>query len=694
MKLHRQLVLLVLAAILPLVALSAALGAAALSQGQTEMQRDAVSRVSIVATSVQRELDAQIEVLETLSHSPLLDGPLDEARFKLYAQRLLGQQKLWMAVTLIGPDGERLMDVPELPSRVSRHVVDQATFDQVLRTKAPRIGRILRPPMRIPPVFAIFAPVVRDGRVKYVVSAVIEPLRVRATLSQNPLPRGWLSALVDQHGRFIARSLHGDALAGSPGSPTLQAAVRRGGDGSYKGVSLEGRPIITFYQTLPESGWSVHVAIPREVYAAPSQRALLLVGGGGALSFLLVAMFLALLSREIRLRQRQSTALEEGRRLEALGRMTGGVAHDFNNILMVVQGSAELLKRRLVGDDRAERLADAIVAGAQRGQTLTRQLLAFGRKSSHRPEDFRLQDRIDQLLAMLQSSAPAQIAIGIQVPADTWPILADPHALEVALINLAVNARDAIPGQGRIDLSSANVSLHEGRDEGTELDGDFVAVSMSDNGVGIPEQHLAHVFEPFYTTKPVGRGTGLGLSQVYGFAKQSGGAVTIRSRPGEGTTVTLYLPRGHERPAAAAPRKEGRAIKAIGRVLLVEDNAEVAEVMAAMLEALGYGVTRAPNAAAALRRLQAGEAFDVLLSDIVMPDGPSGLELAERARQLRPDLPLLLMTGYSEALANGAAHGFPVLAKPFGQEAMAAAIRSVCDDRSTAPEPARAGLPE
>jgi signal transduction histidine kinase/ActR/RegA family two-component response regulator len=690
LRLNRQLLILVLAALLPLVVLTAVLGSAALNQSQREMQRDASGRVSVLSSEMERELEAQVEVLQAVANSPVLDGPLDLTRFGLYGQRLLDQQHLWISVCLLSPTGERLARVGVAPPGGTNHVLDQAGFDQALKSGGPVIGRFVRPPGNVrPPAFAIFAPVIRDGRIRYVVSAVIAPTGVNALLVRHPLPKGWISGVLDRRGVIIARNERSQEFLGRLGSPPALAATRRGGDGVYSGTSVDGHRYVTAYRTLPGSGWSVHIAIPRETYAAPMRREAVLVGGGGALGLLLISLFLGLLSRELDLRQRQAAAIEEGRRLEALGRMTGGVAHDFNNILMVVQGSAELLRRRLAGDARAETLSDAILAGAKRGQTLTRQLLAFGRKSSHRPVSFRIQDRADQLLALVQRAAPAQIAAEVEIPASTWPVHADPAALEVALLNLAVNARDAISGAGSIIIGASNISLQKGRDEGTDLVGDFVAVWVADDGAGIPEEHAAHIFEPFYTTKPAGQGTGLGLSQVYGFAKQSGGAVRVNSKVGEGTTVIVYLPRGEETSAEPEPSQERPLRRDDGRVLLVEDNPDVALVTGAMLEAIGYGVVHAQDAATALRRLQSGEVFDILFSDIVMAEGMSGLELADRVREIRQELPVLLATGYSEALASGAQHGFRVLAKPFGEAELAAALFQARRDMRAVQTPER-----
>jgi signal transduction histidine kinase/ActR/RegA family two-component response regulator len=430
------------------------------------------------------------------------------------------------------------------------------------------------------------------------------------------------------------------------------------------------------YQVLPASNWSVHIAIPRDLYLAPVRRSLWLMTGGAAVTFSLVAAFLWLLVREMRQNRIREAALAETHRLEALGRITGGVAHDFNNLLMIVQGSAEALKRRRAEPEKAARLLDAILSAAERGQAITRQLLAFARRSAHEPVSFDLGTRSAELLTLLKGSTRGDIQTSLSVPDGTWPVEADPNALEVALINLAVNARDAMPAGGRLSVIARNAPLQPGRDENTGLAGNFVAIDVQDSGIGIPAEHLAKIFEPFFTTKPTGKGTGLGLSQVYGFAKQSGGAVTATSQLGRGSTFTLYLPRAANAPADKPPVVEPDDDLDAGRILLVEDNKDVAQVTETMLTSAGYTVVSASAPQAALDMIKRNEPFDAVLSDIVMEGGMSGFDLAERLREQHPDLPIVLMTGYSEALATGNSRGLTVLSKPFREAEVVAALRA------------------
>ncbi len=665
-----------IAALLPLVVLSASLGIAWLRHQQEAIEDEASDHVQRIAILLERELAAQIDILRTLAASPLLDGEVDEAGFAELARRIRRDQPLWLAVILSDADGNRLVDAPEPVTGVPRgRVIDDASHARAVETRQPVIGRVLRGP-RNRPAFAVRVPVVRDDRVSHVVSAVIEPSTVRDLLFSEFIPAGWLGAVIDGDGRLVAHRTGVSSAIGEPASESAQAARTRAARGIYEDATVEAEAMIVAYRVLPASNWSVHVAIPRDLYLAPVRRSLWLMTGGAAVTFSLVAAFLWLLAREIRQNRRRETALAEAHRLEALGRITGGVAHDFNNLLMIMQGSAEALKRRRVDPDKAAKLTDAILSAAARGQATTRQLLAFARRSAHEPVSFALGPRAGDLLTLLKGSTRGDIQTDLSVPEGTWPVQADPNALEVALINLAVNARDAMPAGGQLSVTARNASLQAGRDENTGLAGDYVALEVQDTGIGIPEEHLAKIFEPFFTTKPAGKGTGLGLSQVYGFAKQSGGAITAKSQIGRGSTFTLYLPRAAGAPIDMAPPVEPGDELDEGRILLVEDNRDVAQVTETMLTTAGYTVVLAHGPQAALDIIESSAPFDAVLSDIVMEGGISGFELAERLRERRPDMPVLLMTGYSEALATGTSRGLPVLSKPFRQAEVVAALRA------------------
>jgi two-component system NtrC family sensor kinase len=383
-------------------------------------------------------------------------------------------------------------------------------------------------------------------------------------------------------------------------------------------------------------------------------------------------------------REMAEGALHQAQQLQAIGQLTGGVAHDFNNLLMIVSGSVQRLRRH-IKDDKQIHLLDAITTATQRGESLTRQLLTFSRRQTLQPSVIDLSERLPEIKDMLSRSLRGDIEIRVGVPRRRCAVKVDPSELELALLNLAVNARDAMPSGGTLTITAKPVVLR-GKASEEGLSGDFVAIRVADTGSGIPADVLPRVFEPFFTTKDVGKGTGLGLSQVYGFAHQSGGAATIASSERRGTVVTLLLPRTWEKPAL--PQEPSAAVatkKHAGAVLLVEDNAEVAEVGKAYFEELGYTVKQAASAQAGLDFVERDRDIDVVFSDILMPGGMNGLELADAIRRRFPHIVVLLTTGYSSSAQDAVRQGFAVLQKPYDLAALDRALREA--QRAEAPKP-------
>ncbi len=382
--------------------------------------------------------------------------------------------------------------------------------------------------------------------------------------------------------------------------------------------------------------------------------------------------------------KRAQERLAQSQKLEMLGQFTGAIAHDFNNMLMVVSANAQTAKRRLV-DPAALRSMEAIELASARAETLTRRLLTFSRLQALNPIVIDLGERLAALREVLTSSAREDIELIFDLPAELWPVLVDVPELELALVNIIVNARDAMPEGGIVRFTGRNVrlTLDEGLDD---LAGDFVSLAIADSGSGIAPALLPRVFEPFFTTKGPEKGTGLGLSQVYGFARQSGGTATVASTQGAGTTVTLYLPRSAG--AAVVPEDElGEEERRAGseRVLLVEDNPEVQGVTASFLEDLGYRVSRANNAGDALELLAKRSDFSIVFSDIVMPGPMSGYALAQRVRREYPRIAILLTTGYAPApeLLDDT---FPILRKPYRIGALSRALRETLERARAARE--------
>ena len=369
---------------------------------------------------------------------------------------------------------------------------------------------------------------------------------------------------------------------------------------------------------------------------------------------------------------------EEGRRhsqkMEAIGQLTGGVAHDFNNLLTVIRASADLLRRGHLDAERQARYIDAIADTADRAARLTGQLLAFARKQNLEPEVFSLSRSLEGLAQIVRTLAGPRIEVVVHLEGEECFIEADAGQFETAIINLAVNARDAMDGHGRLEIRVRAVDCLPPLRGHPAAEGSCVGVSISDTGSGIAAANIDSIFEPFFTTKEVGKGTGLGLSQVYGFAKQSGGDVGVDSEQGVGTSITLYFPSrdGPGAPVAVAssPRPRMRSGK---RILVVEDNRDVGAFSTQLLAELGYATVWVANGPAALDRIAADANFDLVLTDVVMP-GMSGVELAQHLRASRPDLPVILTSGYSHVIAAEGTHGFALLRKPYSLDALSAVL--------------------
>ncbi|HEX5378406.1 MAG TPA: ATP-binding protein [Phenylobacterium sp.] len=379
-----------------------------------------------------------------------------------------------------------------------------------------------------------------------------------------------------------------------------------------------------------------------------------------------------------------SETLVQAQKMEAIGRLTGGVAHDFNNLLMAVLGNLDLLARR-IDDPKLRKYVDQARAAGERGAKLTAQLLAFARRQRLEPRPIDVASALSAAADMLRSTLGGGHAVDCEAAPDLWPAIGDVTQVELMIVNLALNARDAMPAGGRISISAANVRLSSAsaRPE-SPPPGDYAVVTVADTGEGMPAEVMARVFEPFFTTKPPGKGSGLGLPQVLGLAKQMGGGVEIETAPGQGTIVRVYLPRS-ERDATVetAPAADLMALKRL-RVLLVDDDPDVRIITVQILEEMGCKVTAADSGEAALELARRGVPFDAALVDFAMP-GLNGGETARRLRDLEPGLPVVLMSGYADLQDLAEAWTGPVLRKPFSSHDLACEIARVTAPATVAP---------
>ncbi|WP_081331570.1 hybrid sensor histidine kinase/response regulator [Sphingobium yanoikuyae] len=385
------------------------------------------------------------------------------------------------------------------------------------------------------------------------------------------------------------------------------------------------------------------------------------------------------LQAEVAERERIEETLRQSQKMEAIGQLTGGVAHDFNNLLTVILGSIDLLKRPNLPEDKRERYVNAIAETAQRAAKLTNQLLAFARRQPLQAEAFDIAERLRKHEEMLRSVSGSRVTLELDIRCQPCVVEADPVQFDTAMLNMAVNARDAMAGEGRLQIVVEERDGIPATRGHAAVQGKFIAVLVRDTGGGISKADISRIFEPFFTTKDVGHGTGLGLSQVFGFAKQSGGEISIESEIDKGATFILYLPHAQEKPLSRPVDVSPPIEPQPGQercVLLVEDNQLVGEFAAQLVGDLGYGNIWVSSAKDALALVEADpERFDIVFTDVVMP-GMSGIELAEILRARFSDLPVVLTSGYSHVLAAEGTHGFDLLHKPYTADGLARALRA------------------
>jgi CheY-like chemotaxis protein len=369
--------------------------------------------------------------------------------------------------------------------------------------------------------------------------------------------------------------------------------------------------------------------------------------------------------------------------MDAIGRLTGGVAHDFNNLLAIIHGNSELVRDRLeAGTDLAE-MTDDVIGAAARGAELVKRLLAFARMQHLEPASVDLGERIPNVIGLLQRALGENVQLQVRMAEELWPAIIDPTQVDDALLNLAINSRDAMPDGGTLTIETQNVHLDEdyAAHHVEVAPGDYVMLAVSDTGTGMEPEVLARAFDPFFTTKEEGQGTGLGLSQVFGWVKQSGGHIKIYSEVGHGTTIKLYLPRavaeGAVAPAPAEPVPPGGD----ETILVVEDNANVRKTVVRQLHDLGYRSVEADSGASALKLVAEGLSFDLLLTDVVMPGGMTGYQLADQLRRARPDTRVLFTSGYTELArsADQLSRRDSLLSKPYRKQDLGRAVRRALD---------------
>ncbi|TAH65232.1 MAG: hybrid sensor histidine kinase/response regulator [Rhodopseudomonas palustris] len=631
-----------------------------------------------VFESVEHSIAEINEMIRDLSDDELLQrGELLHQRLKRIAASSEQVKSLW----ILDRNGRALVDTLSYPSS-SVSLADRDYFAiHRNRDVGTFIGPILQP--RAPYGGAAFFSVSRrriapGNEFAGVVQASLLPEYFEGFYAKISGDRGSYAALIHQDGAILARYPALDGNGQLRPSADLSQLMRAG---SLEGIltvrsSIDHRERKLAYRKLPDLPVYVVAGLETEAIRAKWLAVIgnQLIFGIPATTALLALVALALkrtrrMYEEARLRQSAEDALKQSQRLESLGRLTGGVAHDFNNLLMVVGGAARKL-RRTASSPQEQRAIDMIEQSVSKGSSLTRQLLSFSRRNAMDAVPIDLGDRVQRFSDVLRQSVPSNITIIIQQPPAPVVARLDPNEFEIALLNLTLNARDAMPDGGRITIS---IGRRRPLTESDDILGDELAVlQFGDTGTGISPEIRDKVFEPFFTTKPVDRGTGLGLSQIYGFVQQSKGQITLRSELGMGTHFELtfpicYDPPARDDPAAAPPVPAQRA--PVATLLLVEDHPDVAAVATDYAEQCGYAVVLANSAEAALQLLESRGDIKLVFSDIVMP-GLSGLELGRIVRSRYPQLPVVLTSGYSDRSTTALEEGFVLLPKPYSLETL------------------------
>ena len=472
----------------------------------------------------------------------------------------------------------------------------------------------------------------------------------------------------------------------------FECRIHRAGDGEVRWIEVHGRPDSQHGNTPPNRMLGIVADITERKLAdeALRQSNQVLEASVAERTFELTKAN-AQLQAEAEERGRIEDALRQSQKMEAVGQLTGGLAHDFNNLLTSISGSLELMRSRVAQGRTSElgRYIETAVASANRAASLTHRLLAFSRRQTLDPKPTDVNELVRSMEELLRRTVGPEIQLETSFAAEPWPALCDPPQLENALLNLVLNARDAMPDGGHLLIETTNTALLDRR--GAPKDwpprnvppGEYLALSVVDSGSGMAPGVVARAFDPFFTTKPIGQGTGLGLSMIYGFVQQSGGHVRLRSEEGQGTTVAIYLPRHLGAMADASDAHDTSMLPEAGKnsvVLVVEDEPGVRMIVVDVLSDLGYAVLEAGDGRSGLKILESGTRIDLLLTDVGLPGGMNGRQLADVARQGRPDLKVLFVTGYAESVAVGDSqmeHGMQVMTKPFGVAALAARVQGI-----------------
>jgi signal transduction histidine kinase/ActR/RegA family two-component response regulator len=737
-SLRTRLAALVILSVVPLLAFSFVgqylqyRQAFALTSEQTLQLARSISNV------VDQDLRARIAALEVLAQSSKLQaGDIDG--FRAEAEATIAQQFPGSNVILLREDGQQLMNTLLAPGAKLPVRPNLESLRRAFATGQPVVSDLYTGAIGPRPVVAVDVPVRRaDGSIAYVLSSNPRLEDFAAMMLRQRLPANRVVSLYDRRGTILARVPNAQQFVGRQTGARQLAVLSSQREGTYEATSRDGIPVVAAFSHSEQLGWAVAVGVPRAELLAPALEgaARTLFAGGLLVALSLVLAVVAarriagpiatlgriaaatdgeaavragptgmpeadnvvhaLRSAELGRRSSEhdqelaraaldesEERLRQAQKMEAVGQLTGGLAHDFNNLLLVIIGNLEMLLDSPKADPALKPVAMQALEAAERGADLTRSLLAFARRQPLRPRSVALNKLVRDITALLSRTLGERIEVKLDLARDVWPVVVDPAQLEAALANLATNARDAMPQGGRLTIASADRHLDDDycAQHPDVAPGDYAMIEVSDTGIGIAPEIMPQIFDPFFTTKELGRGTGLGLSMVFGFMKQSGGHINVYSEPNVGTTFRLYLPRDKE-AATGEERKAGETPIAGGgeTILVVEDNPSLRQLVRVQLTSLRYRVQEAENAEAALKVMESGERIDLLFADIVMPGKLDGYELVRVVRERWPAVKIVLTSGFPGTSREQDAADFadtPLLTKPYRRSDLAQTISRV-----------------
>jgi signal transduction histidine kinase len=736
-SIRTRLLILVFVLLMPIVA-GAIWGLLDLYQQQRANTRQNLQDVvRALSTVVASELSRREAMLQTLARSPALMND-DLAEFHRYAQMMAPAPDRTIVLTDL--DGRQIVNSrlsfrSELLPRTS--TTHQLRMKLGMGPQATVVSDLYFAPVGKRYSFAVQVPVWRDGKVTHYLAMGSYADTLQRLVVDPRLGEGWNAAIFDRQGVVVARRMEPERFVGRAGAADTIEHFKKAREGVLQTTRMDGSSAITAFHAVGDTGWTFVVSMPLDDFQQPLFRAISVTLFVTLASFALAILGALVASRRITrplrdlatrapsmvksdeppnldyglaeanmvaaalrkageeiqsvnrdLEKRVEAAVNEAKRvqeqllqhqkLEALGRLTGGIAHDFNNLLQTISTSLQLIELKSL-DPVVKRAVGSAQRAVGSGAALSRQLMTFGRVQTNQFATIHIPDEIKRMRELIMGALRRDIEVRTEFPDDTWAVSVDRIQFELALLNVCFNARDAMPGGGTLTLSTANKVIR--KDEVRDLPaGDYVLLRIADTGQGIPQDIQDKVFDPFFTTKEVGRGSGLGLAQVYGFVRQARGAASIHSDE-RGTTVSLWFPREQRFAPEKEARSAARSIRMPNRrcrVLLVEDDARIREVLVPALENLGFETSVAYDAAAALAALKADPDIDVVFSDIVMPGGRSGIDLAHEINARYPAMPVVLSTGYSSTESSG----YTTLLKPYDIRQLACVLLESCEQTS------------